>query len=472
MFCNIVVLWSSNKIIHQYEVMKFKTFLFTLFVCIQFTFSQNATISSEIKDHIKARVDQGFNPSIALAYIEGDEISYFNYGKTDLDNGKDVNENTVYEIGSISKVFTTILLADEVVKGNMKLTDPASKYLPKEVSVPQRNGKVITLKDLATHTSGLPRMPENISPADFNNPYIDYTAALLYDYISSYELPRDIGSQYEYSNLGMGLLGHILELHISETYENLVINRIAKPLGMNDTRILFTDSMKERLALGHNDQLEVVANWDFTTLAGAGGIRSTLNDMVKFIKANISTDTSLHKAMKLSHEIAFSNENQNFIIALGWHFANNNTITWHNGGTGGYSSFNGFLNNRAVVALTNSTNSVDAIGLKLLDASIILELPTITKFPDVIEVSTEVLDSYVGKYELAPEFTITVSRKENRLFAQATGQPEFEIFPSTEVEFFLKVVEASVTFNKNEEGVIISLTLHQGGQDTPGIKIK
>jgi len=453
--------------------MKIKTVIFIFFVCIQFTFSQYARISSEVKEHIKARVDNKFNPSVTLAYIEGDDVSYFNYGKTEIENGKTVNENTVYEIGSISKVFTTILLADEVVKGNMKLSDPASKYLPKEVNVPQRNGKVITLKDLATHTSGLPRMPENISPADYNNPYADYTVALLYDYISKYDLPRDIGSQYEYSNLGMGLLGHILELHTGETYENLVINRIAKPLGMNDTGLVFTESMKEHLAYGYNEQLDKVSNWDFTTLAGAGGIRSTLSDMVKFIKANMSSnDSSLNKAMKLSHDIAFSDENQNFKIGLGWHFANNNTITWHNGGTGGYRAFTGFLKNRGVVVLTNSTNSVDVIGLKLLDAPIDLELPTVKEFPDVVELSVEVLESYVGVYEITPEFAITVSRKDNQVFAQATGQPEFEIFPSAENEFFLKVVEASVTFNKNEKGEINGLTLHQGGQNTPATKVK
>ena len=208
---------------------------------------------------------------------------------------------------------------------------------------------------------------------------------------------------------------------------------------------------------------------------GAGAIRSSTSDMVKFIKANISSnDSSLNKAMKLSHEIAFSDENKNFKIGLGWHFANNNTITWHNGGTGGYRAFTGFLNNsnRGVVVLTNSVSSVDAIGLKLLDAPLNLELPTVKEFPDVVEVSNEVLESYVGVYQITPEFAITISRKDNQIFLQATGQPEFEIFPSAENEFFLKVVEASVTFNKNENDEISSLTLHQGGQDIPGIKVK
>lgn len=454
--------------------MKFKVFVFTLLVSLQFTFSQNAIISSEVKDHIKARVDKKFNPSVSLAYLEGDKVSYFNYGKTEIENGKEVNQNTVYEIGSISKVFTTILLADEVLKGNMKLSDPISMYLPKSVTVPQIDGKVITLKDLATHSSGLPRMPDNFNPADYNNPFADYTVKLLYEFLSNYKLTRDIGVQYEYSNLGMGLLGHFLELQTGETYENLVLNRIAKPLEMNSTGITITDAVRQELAYGHNEQLEVVSNWDIPTLAGAGAIRSTTSDMVKFIKANISSNnSSLNKAMKLSHEIAFSMENQNFNIALGWHFANDNSIIWHNGGTGGYRAFAGFLinSNRGVVVLTNSVSSVDAIGLKLLDTPINLELPIVRDFPDTVEVSVEVLESYVGVYEITPEFAITISRKENKIFLQATGQPEFEIFPSTENEFFLKVVEASITFNKNEKNEVISLTLHQGGQNIPASKV-
>ena len=454
--------------------MKLNYTLFTFFIFFQFTFSQNLEIPSDIKDHIIARVDMGFNPSIAIAYLDGDKVSYFNYGKTEVNVGEVVNENTVYEIGSISKVFTTILLADEVLKGKMALTDPISKYLPSTVNIPQRNDKFITLNDLATHTSALPRMPDNFNPADPNNPFADYTVEQLYEFLSTYELTRDIGVQYEYSNLGMGLLGHILELHTATTYENLILNRIAEPLGMQSTGIVFTTAMKEKLAVGHNEQLEVVSNWDIPTLAGAGAIRSTTTDMIKFIKANISTnETSLNKAMKLSHKIAFTDESTNFNIALGWHLANKGEITWHNGGTGGYRAFAGFLNSdgRGVVVLTNSISSVDEIGLKLLDAPVELELPKKTEFPDVIEVSSEILETYIGAYALTPEFILTITRKDNQLFAQATGQSKFEIFPSTENEFFLRVVEASVTFNKNELGNVDSLILHQGGRDMPATKM-
>ena len=146
-------------------------------------------IPEDVKTHIKAVVDQGFNKGIAVAYIDGDNVEYFNYGKM-ADNGVDVSEHSVFEIGSISKTFTTILLADQVLSGSMKLEDPVSKYMPKGQKVPSRNGRNITLKDLATHSSALPRMPTNFNPADGNDPFADYGSEELYSFLSSYELPR------------------------------------------------------------------------------------------------------------------------------------------------------------------------------------------------------------------------------------------------------------------------------------------
>ena len=198
--------------------MKYLYILLIYFTSFQFSNAQDLEISSEVINHIKARVDSTLNPGISMAYMDGDKVTYFNYGSTQFETGKPVNENSVYEIGSISKVFTCIVFADEVLKGRMKLNEPISKYLPSSLNLPTRNDKVITLKDLATHTSALPRMPSNFEPADIKNPFADYSVELLYEFLSDYVLPRDIGSQYEYSNLGMGLLGHILELHTGMTY--------------------------------------------------------------------------------------------------------------------------------------------------------------------------------------------------------------------------------------------------------------
>ena len=436
--------------------------------------AQASEISSDIKENIKARISTERNVGIVVGLIEGEEVTFFSYGKTAVVNGKPINEKAVFEIGSISKVFTTILLSDQILQGKMKLTDPIANYLPKTVKVPSKNGKQITLKDLATHSSGLPRMPNNFAPANPNNPFADYSTEQLYDFLSNYELPREVGASYEYSNLGMGLLGHILELQTTKSYEELILEHFRGAYEMKHTGITLTNEMNERLALGHAEGT-AVENWDIVSLAGAGAIRSTAVDMVKFIQANMGVSTSpLYEAMKMSHASAYKNEKQNFEMGLGWHYANNGTIVWHNGGTGGYRTFTGFLKGtqKGVVVLSNSNESVDDIGLKLLDNTQTLQTPKKKIVPKEIEVSEAILEQYVGRYELAPTFSITVTKEGGKLFLQATGQPKFEVFPSAQNEFFLKVVEASITFNADSDGKIESLTLHQGGQNPVGKKVE
>lgn len=431
-----------------------------------------AQLPEHVEKTIRQRVDGKYNVGIVLGYIEDGETTYFSYGKTALKDGTEVDEKSVFEIGSISKVFTTILLADQVLQGNMALDDPIARYLPEDVKVPQRNGKRITLKDLATHTSGLPRMPTNFRPVDANNPFLGYEKEQIYEFLTSYELPRDIGVQYEYSNFGMGLLGHLLELQSGKPYETLVSERISSVNGMTDTGRALRPAMKERLAKGHAYGSEV-RNWDITGLAGAGGLRSTAADMVQFIAANMkSAERPMEKAMELSHKTAFQDADSDFKIGLGWHFANAGTVLWHNGGTGGYRAFAGFHPQRqvGVVVLTNCLESVDDIGLHLLDSSNELS----RAYDPVAEktVATALLKTYEGRYEFSPAFAIEITREENQLFLQATGQQRFPVFPSAEDTFFLKVVAAHIVFNKDEAGNVISLTLHQNGQSPVGKKVE
>ncbi len=449
-----------------------KIIVLLTFMSLGCSLAQGNKISLEVKENIKSRIAVGDNVGIVVGYIEGDDIEYFSFGKTALENGSPVDENSVFEIGSISKVFTTILLADQVVQRKMKLSDPIGMYLPKEVKVPSSNGTVITLKDLATHSSGLPRLPSNMNPKNPNNPYADYTVEQAYSFLSGHQLRRDVGASYEYSNYGMGLLGHILALHTNKSYEKLMVERIANTYGMEHTRVGFTKAMKEKLAKGHAFGQEV-ENWDLPTLVGAGGIRSTAVDMIKFLKANMDGESPMAKAMQLSHKLGYSNDAQNFEMGLGWHYATGKII-WHNGGTGGYRAFTGFVegSNKGVVVLTNSIESVDDIGLKILDATRKLKTPKKKEEKAKLQLPEELLEKYVGVYELAPTFSITVTREGTKLFIQATGQQRFEVFASGETEFYLEVVEASITFNTDESDEITSLTLHQGGQHVPGKKVK
>ena len=385
--------------------------------------------------------------------------------------------DTVFEVGSVTKVFTSLLLADAVQRGEVALADPVSKFLPANVKVPERGGKKITLIDLATHTSGLPRLPANMHPKDPANPYADYTEAQLYEFLSSYELTRDIGSKYEYSNLGGGLLGLALARRAGTGYETLLRRRILDPLGMKNTSITLSKDMKDRLATGHNAALKAVPNWDIPTLAGAGALRSTVNDLLTFVAANIGLVKSpLSNAMASMTATRRPTGTPNLEVALAWHISTRDgqEIIWHNGGTGGYRSWISFdpKSRTGVVVLSNTSTStgVDDIGMHLQNPAIPL-LPAPKQHHEV-KVDAAVLEKYTGRYQLAPTFVITITREGGQLYAQATDQPRFELFAEAPREFFLKVVDAQITFVVDETGRATSLVLHQNGANAPGNRIE
>jgi serine-type D-Ala-D-Ala carboxypeptidase/endopeptidase len=426
---------------------------------------------SDIRQILVDRIDaqrQGVGIVVGVIGPEGRRVVA--YGHLEKGDPRALNGDTVFEIGSATKVFTSLLLAEMVERGEVALDDPVSKYLPSGVKMPERNGRSITLIDLATHTSGLPPIPTNMTWKDPANPYADYSVELLYQFLSTYQLTRDIGSQYAYSNLGGGLLGHVLARRAGMDYETLVRSRICDPLGMNSTRITLSPEMKARLAVGHNQGLESVENWDLPTLAGAGALRSTANDMLTFLAANLGyVKSPLAPAMAAMLKVRRPTGQPGLEVALGWHIwtANGKEIVWHNGGTGGYRSFIGFDPKAriGVVALSNTFTAVgvDDIGRHLLDASVPLAKPP--KEHRQVMVDPKLFDGYVGNYQLAPNFMIAITRDGDHLFAQATGQPKFEIFPEGEKDYFLRVVDAQITFVTDASGRATELILHQNGLD-------
>jgi CubicO group peptidase (beta-lactamase class C family) len=289
--------------------------------------------------------------------------------------------NTVFEIGSVTKVFTAAVLESMVEKGEVNFGDPVAGLLPSSVRVPSESGRWITLLDLATHLSGLPRMPSNFFPADLENPYADYTVGQLYDFVSGYELERPIGSLWEYSNLGMGLLGHALCLKAGKTYEQLVRERVLDPLNMNETGIELAPPLGAPFAQGHGPTAQPVGNWDIPTLAGAGALRSTLYDMLLFAAANLTTTGSeISLLLQRTQVVRRQRIADDLSMALGWLVSQrfpDRPIVWHNGGTGGFHSFIGLDRSarQAVVILTNGTQSIDDIGFHLLDARSSLSPP-------------------------------------------------------------------------------------------------
>ena len=442
------------------------------------TRAQAGVTDDEIKKILQDRIDVAKKSvGIVVGLVDEHGTRIIGYGKPNKTSDQTVNGDSVFEIGSVTKVFTATLLADMVERGEVSLDDPISKYLPKTVKTPTRSGKEITLLDLATQTSGLPRLPDNFAPKNALNPYADYTVEQMYAFLSSYTLTRDIGSKYEYSNLGVGLLGHILALRAGTDYEALVRTRICQPLKMDSTRVKLTPEMQAHLAAGHNPALIPVPNWDLPTLAGAGAIRSTVNDMLRFVAANLGLNKSLLlAAMQMAHQSRHETGVPDLEIGLNWHILKkfDTAIVWHNGGTGGYHSFIGFdpKARKGVVVLSNSTNDIDDIGRHLLVSQYPLASVAAPKEHKAIKLDPKVFDAYLGEYQLAPNFVIMVSREGDQFFLQATGQGKLEMFAETEIDFFLKAVDAQVTFVRDDKGQVIQLVLHQNGVNQPAKKLR
>jgi D-alanyl-D-alanine-carboxypeptidase/D-alanyl-D-alanine-endopeptidase len=443
--------------------------------------------TDEIREILAKRIDEQKQAvGIVVGVTEPNGRRVVAYGNLANGDPRTLDGDTIFEIGSITKVFTSLVLADMVSRNEVTLDDPAVKYLPENVKMPERSGKSITLLDLSTHTSGLPRLPSNLKLKDPRNPYADYSVDDLYQFLSGYTLPRDPGSEFEYSNLGGGLLGHLLAYRAGTDYESLIGTRITQPLGMPDTGIALSSSMKQRMATGHNAMLAPVANWDLPTLAGAGALRSSANDMLTFLEAFIGyKESPLAPAMKAMLEVRRPLGQTK--IGLGWliYSTDGREIAWHNGGAGGFRSFAGYdPKERIGVVVLSNAGGVDDIGFHLLNSKLPLANPEPPKQRTEIPIDPKLFDNYTGRYQLTPNLIFEITRDGGRLFAQAfvqlphnrpgdpTAAPKFELFAEGEKNFFARVTDKQITFETGPEGRATSLILHQPGRpDMPGARL-
>jgi CubicO group peptidase (beta-lactamase class C family) len=429
--------------------------------------AQQPVISRDSLQHIvDARVATGRTPGLAVG------VRYPG-GGYDVVAGverasKKMDASSVVEIGSITKTFTGILLADMVGRGEVRLDQPVAELLPAGTRIPSRNGKQITLGDLSSQISGLPRLPDNMAPKDSSNPYADYTVARMYDFLSRYELPRDPGERYEYSNLGVGLLGHALALRAGTSYEALVRQRILVPLGMTHSGITIDGPMRAHAAEGHDPGGDVVPWWDLPTIAGAGALRSSLDDMMKYLAANMDPPaTALGRAIAVSHSPRFTVNNA-LRLGLNWHLSTiqGDTLIWHNGGTGGFRTILAWNPRTKVGAVLLGTSALDNEDIlrHILSG---LPLANIVVRKEIALPAARLAD-YVGRYRLAPQFAIDVSTENGKLFAQPTSQPRFQLYAEADDKFFLKVVDAQLEFARDSTGKVTSLTLVQNGARNRG----
>jgi serine-type D-Ala-D-Ala carboxypeptidase/endopeptidase len=395
------------------------------------------------------------------------------WGETAKGNGKLPDGNTVFEIGSVTKVFTSLLLAEAVIDKQLTLDTPVASLFAGHPKLPAGK-RPITLLDLATHTSGLPRMPSNLHPADDGNPYVDYTTEQLFTYLAGATLDREPGARYEYSNLGVALLGQALAQRSKTDWPSLVTAQVIRPLAMTSTMVTLTPDAKARLAQPYDADGDPAKQWDLPTFAGAGALRSTVNDLLVFLRAELAA--ARDPRSRLAQAMALSQKPQRNLdadpskgkIGLAWHIEPDGTL-WHNGATGGYHSFVAFDPRRklAVVVLANGAASrIDDLGNAAVNAVAGEPVPPSFNLPPPdTAVDDKILESYVGKYPLNPAFLLAITHINHKLYAQATGQPRIRLHATSNKDFVIHLVPASITFEVDAKGKVTGLVLHQGGQD-------
>jgi len=416
-----------------------------------------APSSGDIQALLDQRVAAAPGTAIVVGIVDGDTTQIYKAGTTGT--AAPLDEHTEFEIGSVTKTFTATILASMVLDHSVALSDPVQRYVPANVRVPSRDGKPITLLELATQHSGLPRMPNNFDSHDPNDPYADYSPAKLYAFLNGYALPRDPGAMFEYSNLGVGLLGDALANRAHTTYAELLRSRVLRPLGMDDTAIVASGEHPAGMAVAHDADGDVVKPWTFDALAPAGAIRSDVADMLRYVRCNMGEGP-------LARTCLFAQQPRDTFpgnrIGLVWWTGAVRPIVHHGGDTLGYHASVAISpdHHRGVVVLTSGGDPVDGLAIHLIDASIPVAVP---ESEAVVSLDAHQLDDYVGTY--AGEGTIyTVKRDGDRLMAQLAQQQFSRIYPNAKDHFFYKVVNAQIDFTRDASGKVNALVLHQDGQ--------
>ncbi len=401
--------------------------------------------------------DEGYAGSVVVGVIDGETRLVRGFGRV---GDAAPTGRTRYEIGSVTKVFTGVLLADAVVRGVVALDDPAQGLLPAGATLPQFEDQPIRLWHLATHTSGLPRLPD-MKGSDARDPYAHFDDARLFAAIAHARVRRAPGEKYVYSNLGVGLLGRALAHKLgAASFDALLRERVLAPLGLQATGCELPADAPPRTVDGDDEQ-----PWRLASLAGAGGLRSDVDDLLAFVQAQWAPPETLRAAIELAMQKRHDGQG-GIALGLGWHIARDGSTRVHSGGTGGYRAFVAVApaSKRAVVVLANTTSDlVDQIGERLLQR--LFGLPAEPpKVERAVAVPAERLAALCGRYRMPMVGELRVTRDERGLLAQLTGQPKLRLHARSPSEFCYRVVDAWIGFELAEGGAATALVLHQNGQ--------
>lgn len=395
---------------------------------------------------------------LSIGVIKDGSMTVRGFGEMSADNSATPDGDTVFEIGSITKVFTSLLAQIQVDAARIAWDDTLGHRFA-DIDFANADVAAITLRELAGHVSGLPRLPSNIEPEDLQDPYKGYSREHLLAYLVAFN-PDQLDKSYAYSNLGAGILGVVAadaaNVSLSTAYQEYVTG----PLSLQDTVVNMRADQTDRLAQGYSNGVDM-PNWSgFDALAGAGALLSSNNDLLRFISHNLDADVMSAALLAIRRP---QREGQ---VAYGWHLADPDDAGltyWHNGGTGGYASFMAFRpsDRTGVVILSTST-----------EYSAITEMGFMQMSNAAASAEIQDLSAYPGAYEIRKGFAVFVSEEDGRLFAQASGQAAFALSPDGEHEFVFEAANIRIVFDEFAAGQASKLVLDQDGQITPAKRVE
>jgi D-alanyl-D-alanine carboxypeptidase len=421
-------------------------------------------------DSVLDRAAKATGPGVAAIVVKDGKVVYREArGLANVEKKVPLTPDSVFRLGSVTKQFTSMAVMMLVEQGKIGLRDPIDKYLP---GYPQ--GQTITVEHLLTHTSGIQSYTD-IPGYMTSKVQADLTVAQLIDAFKNEPMPFAPGTRYRYNNSGYVLLGAIIEKASGQTYAAFIADHIFKPLGMSHSYYGTDEPKVARFANGYTAGDKPARPLSMTQPYAAGSLLSTVDDLVLWDAALYTEKLVKRSSLDLMwtpHEL---NDGSPTGYGFGWEMSTlrGHRTVEHGGGIFGFSTYVLRMpEDRVYVAVLCNTDSPSAppasLAKRLGAIAVGNPMPELTE----VKVDPKVYDAYVGEYELAPGFILTVTREGDHLITQATGQSKIEVFPSSETDFFLKVTDAQLTFVKGPTGAVDQVVLHQNGRDIPAKRKK
>ena len=447
-----------------------------LFCLLQTAGATSDGLEPDLRALAQPLIDGEVVPSLVISWLSPEAgFGSFGMGQLSREDKRVPNETTAFEIGSVTKTFTALLLARRIAIGELTLNTELSDLLPKDCRPPATTTPV-RLVDVATHTAGFPAIPSNLE-RDMSRFVVDYSVfdeCKMRGFLRGFESLTDPGKTFVYSNAGFGVLGWALAQRAESSFEELLRAELFEPLQLTNTFIRITAKRADTLAPSHDPNGDLVPPADFATLEACGAIRSTAADLMRYLRAQLEPSGELAPALELTQTVNFR-DHRGITIGLAWQFSRDGKILFHDGQTGGQACFvffNPSTQTAGLVLANGSTPRVAELGLRLMKriSGEAIEPPSIRIGVSLRE---EQLVPLEGVYLSIFGSAMQITREKNRLYARLPRQAAFRLHSSAATEFFYRDIEAEISFVLEEPGTAASaVVLHQNGRDIRYVRRK